>query len=178
MGKHYSDTAILDALWSWSGRVAEAAASIGMNRGTYYERLDALAIKGDRLAALRETGQLRLSDGSDYVPSAGVVRYVQPKESVPVISDPPLHNFQGTVEHATTGRSVPVTQPKRSWLPKPTRSATLIFDRAILELAEVGKDTTRDGLLEALAHSEHFLAFVRDTVALYVAKARRDEEEV
>lgn len=175
MTKRFTDRAVLDALWAWSGDVTGAASSIQMNRGQFYDRLDRLGIKRDRLDALRNSGILKLSDESVYLPSPGVVRYVQPKEVVLMKSGGATPNLLGSVSTVTQRAPAPVTVQKRAWVPKPSRGTQLVFERAVLELSEVGKDTNPDQLLEALAHSEHFQDFVSAVVRLYKAKADVEE---
>lgn len=178
MTKRAPDTVILDALWAWCGRPEPAARSVGMARSSYYERLDTMGITVEARRTLRETGQLNLSGPSGpvvYVPTAGTVRYVQPNKSVRMQSEDLNPNLGGKVSTTTQGAEIPTVE-RRAWLPKPTRGATNLFDRAILELSEVGKDTTRDALLEALVHSKYFRAFVDDAVGLYRQKAQAEED--
>jgi hypothetical protein len=105
------------------------------------------------------------------VGSVGSVGSVQEKDFVGLISADTVPSFDiNDSDESRLGMVVdaaPVTILKRAWVAKPSRSATLRVDRALLELAEVGKDTDRDAFLEAFLQSDHFEAFKAEIVALY-----------
>jgi hypothetical protein len=136
-GKRVPETVVLDAIWSWTGLVTEAAASIGMPRSHYYERLREAGVTKEAQDILRSTGRLVLYTASgerEYAPSPGSQRYVQPKNYVPQRDEAPVTKFSDMTAAA----------PRR----------------AVIDLAEAGFDTDKDALLDALAESEQFRAFV------------------
>jgi hypothetical protein len=129
--------------------------------------------------SVRSREVVRSVRSGEVVRSVRSVRSVQEKEVVRVISGSALPTFDPIEDHVvSTADAAPITVQKRAWIAKPSRSATLRMDRALLELAEVGKDTDRDALLEAFILSDHFPAFVADIVGLYRRRVLgRDEEE-
>lgn len=156
--KRVPDSVVLDAIWSWAGRVTEAAASIGMPRSHYYERLWEAGLTKATLDVLRETGRLLVVDSSgerEHTPASGVPRYVQPKNYVPQRDEAPASNFSGMSIAAAPRRAV-----IRPWRPKPSKATQRAYERAVIDLAEAGFDTDKDALLDALAESEQFRAFV------------------
>lgn len=101
--------------------------------------------------------------------SGGVsgVRSVQQKEVVRVISGGAVPTFGSQEEQVSAVHDAPVTVLKKAWIAKPGREATLRFEKAVLDLAEEGKDTSRDALLETFILSDHFTAFVAELKAAY-----------
>jgi hypothetical protein len=170
----HTDASILDALWSWCGHVTEAAAAIGMVRSAYYERLPGLGVGAEQLRLLRETGRLELSGPSgttEYVPSPGTVRYIQPLQDsllVRMQSGDPPHTFGANV--SASNQAVSTGGRRLNWRPAPSRATTIAFEQAVIDLARVGKDVTKDSLLDAIASSSHFQTFMAELVALYRTK--------
>lgn len=162
-------TVLLDALWAWTGHVTDAAASIDMHRGHYYERLKGAGVDKASLKELRDTGRLvlhRTSGDQEYEPTSGTQRYVQPKNYVPSQNESPRSNLSDmstATETAPNLRRVAL----RAWRPKPSELTTLNFERAVLELRAIGLVTDKDALLDALADSIHFQAFLHEQIGAH-----------